>query len=579
MRGKIDKKVMIPLIASGIIASQLMGCASASSKEFLDLLNKGEAIEIEVAVPESIEEGTEKDLEWVQLDQLSTYPEFRRAMDDALFITNFGEDSKNGILYVDLEGNHEGNNTLYNAFMNNAFRENYWENEEIQKQVQEAVLEVYADVEADTEGIKVAALNAYYNLLPDAEPNYFNGESLINRGEFMALLYRSENPVQDLESNEEFTALVGESDNTDFAYSLVEDSYLSTSDKSLNAKTFNGTMTRGEAIYMLMHHFYGDELSTYTNSPSLPDIKNGGDIASKQKFEGDYHTSVELIYSLQNADAGAPEEIYKAVALAYDKGIINSTEDSRWDEGITKEEALMLLTNTLSSMPTKGSYQQGAASSEDATSTEASDITALDLVLYAIEEVPVKADYSDDAETIRTLAKYEEVTVTGITTDGEWYEISEDGKKVYVDAEALVDGNELNVLLEAETEEEVPETNETESVEDNETESTVQETESEVASEAPSQVQTESQAPAETVPTPAPQETVPVDSLTEAQQKVVEQINQGQQQTGGTPVDNGGSAEADALLGGAPTGATDLPPVSGDLDISNGTDVGLHAAP
>ena len=119
---------------------------------------------------------------------------------------------------------------------------------------------------------------------------------------------------------------------------------------------------------------------------------------------------------------------------------------------------------------------------------------------------------------------------------------------------------------------------EEESTNEIESETTVQETESEVASEAPSQVQTESQAPAETVPTPAPQETVPVDSLTEAQQKVVEQINQGQQQTGGTPVDNGGSAEADALLGGAPTGATDLPPVSGDLDVSNGTGVGLEAA-
>ena len=111
-----------------------------------------------------------------------------------------------------------------------------------------------------------------------------------------------------------------------------------------------------------------------------------------------------------------------------------------------------------------------------------------------------------------------------------------------------------------------------------ETKPAVQETESEVAGEAPSQTQTESQAPAETVPTPVPQETVPVDSLTEAQQKVVDQINQGQQQTGGTPVDNGGSAEADALLGGAPTGATDLPPVSGDLEISNGTGVGLEAA-
>lgn len=498
MRGKIDKKVMIPLIASGIIASQLMGCASASSKEFLDLLNKGEAIEIEVAVPESIEEGTEKDLEWVQLDQLSTYPEFRRAMDDALFITNFGEDSKNGILYVDLEGNHEGNNTLYNAFMNNAFRENYWENEEVQKQVQEAVLEVYADVEADTEGIKVAALNAYYNLLPDAEPNYFNGESLINRGEFMALLYRSENPVQDLESNEEFTSLVGESDNTDFAYSLVEDSYLNTVDKSLNTKTFNGTMTRGEAIYMLMHHFYGDELSTYTNSPSLPDIKNGGDIASKQKFTGDYATSVELIYSLQNADSGAPEEIYKAVGLAYDKGILESTEDSRWDEGVTKEEALTLLTNTLSSIPTKGSYQQGAASSDSETSTEVETevdtpagaiveiespedeayqqqlieegeisteveeiaIEEMDATMYAITDVAVRENYSTTSERLRTLSTGEEVHVTGKTEDGLWMRIEEG------EGEAFVASNYLSTEKPV-VEEESPSTSESESTSSN----------------------------------------------------------------------------------------------------------------
>ena len=70
---------------------------------------------------------------------------------------------------------------------------------------------------------------------------------------------------------------------------------------------------------------------------------------------------------------------------------------------------------------------------------------------------------------------------------------------------------------------------------------------------------------------------MPVDSLTEAQQKVVEQINQGQQQTGGTPVDNGGSAEADALLGGPPTAATNNRTVIGDLEIT-GDDLGLHAA-
>mgnify|MGYP005756741443 CR=1 FL=1 len=141
-----------------------------------------------------------------------------------------------------------------------------------------------------------------------------------------------------------------------------------------------------------------------------------------------------------------------------------------------------------------------------------------------------------------------------------------------------IEETEFSKSIETETaKSEMSNANEPESSTDDGTESTVQETESEVASEAPSQTQTESQAPAETVPTPAPQETVPVDSLTEAQQKVVDQINQGQQQTGGTPVDNGGSAEADALLGGPPTAATNNRTVIGDLEIT-GDDLGLHAA-
>lgn len=591
------KKMIIPMMTMVIIASQLMGCASASSKEFLALLDKGEAIEIEVAVPESIEEGTEKAFEWVQLDQLSTYPEFRRAMDDALFITNFGDNSKNGILYVDLEGNHEGNNTLYNAFANNAFRESYWENEEVQKQVQEAVLEVYADVEAETEGIKVAALNAYYNLLPDAEPNYFNGESLINRGEFMAMLYRSENPVKELESNEEFTALVGESDNTDFAYSLAEEGYLNTLDKSLNTKTFNGTMTRGEAIYMLMNHFYGDELSSYTNSPSLPDIKNGGDIASKQKFTGDYATSVELIYSLQNADAGAPEEIYKAVALAYDKGIINSTEDSRWDEGITKEESITLLTNTLSSMPTKGSYQQGAANSEEAdteglygpalevnpaaTTSEIMDeedeaavqeeveagiivvpetveVNELDGTLFTTTDVALREKNSVASEKLATVPAGTAVHVTGITEDEQWYQISD-----YEDIE-------IGYISGAYLSSEKPSSSGSNSGSGPTNETASESTEAQ-------QVETpETQAPAETTPqTEAPQTETPAPSTggstttapNPGAQQVYDQVNQG----------NAGNTEKtnESMFGNAKDGTGLLSGGQGDKDILGS----LHAAP
>lgn len=462
----MQRKALVPLLVIIAVSSQLMACSSVSNKEFVDLLNKGEAIEIVVAVPEDFEEGTLQRLSWTELDQLETYPEFREEFDYLLHITKFGEDSKNGILYTDLEGNHQGNNTLYNAFANNAFRNDYWKNEDVQEQVQEAVLKVYADVEAGTEEVKVSALNAYYNLLPDGETNYFNGESLLTRGEFMAFLFRSENPVDELESNEEFRSLVGESEYTDYAYSLVEDSYLSTSDKSLNERTFNGTITRGEAIYMLMHHYFSDELGSIT-SKEVGDIKNGGNISEKQKFSGDYSTSVELIYSLQNVEAGAPEEIYQAVALAHDKGIISG--ETRWDEGLTKSEAYELLVDTLLTMPSKGSWQQGASTAEtketqpeivdsvgeiidDVTAEAVNQVMAQDIeieekvvndmeaTMYTTADVALRAEYSVASEKLRTVLTDETVHVTGRTEDGLWYRVDDSYKgEGFIAAEYLTD--------------------------------------------------------------------------------------------------------------------------------------------
>ena len=170
------------------------------------------------------------------------------------------------------------------------------------------------------------------------------------------------------------------------------------------------------------------------------------------------------MYALQNADSGAPEEIYKAVGLAYDKGILESTEDSRWDEGITKEESLTLLTNTLSSMPTKGSYQQGAASSEEAdteglygpalevnpaaTTSEIMDeedeaavqeeveagiivvpetveVNELDGTLFTTTDVALREKNTVASEKLATVPAGTAVHVTGITEDEQWYQISD----------------------------------------------------------------------------------------------------------------------------------------------------------
>lgn len=124
------KKIIIPTITMVIIASSLMGCAAASQDELLNMVHNGEQIEIEVATPKDEFQGTEVTYDWTRLDQLKTQPELRKAIDDFMLITTFGENSKNGILYINLDGNQEGNNTLYNVFANNTFRLNYWDNEE-----------------------------------------------------------------------------------------------------------------------------------------------------------------------------------------------------------------------------------------------------------------------------------------------------------------------------------------------------------------------------------------------------------------------------------------------------------------
>lgn len=76
------KRVIVPTITMLIIASQLMGCSSVSQSEMLQMINQGDAIEIEVAVPLNQEQGTEKTVEWTQLDQLTSQPELRSSMEN-----------------------------------------------------------------------------------------------------------------------------------------------------------------------------------------------------------------------------------------------------------------------------------------------------------------------------------------------------------------------------------------------------------------------------------------------------------------------------------------------------------------
>ena len=393
------KRIMIPTLTLVIIASQLMGCAAASKSELLTLLEQGDQIEIEVASPINQEQGEEQTLEWIQLDQLQTVPELRKEMDDIFKIVPVA-DTKNGVFYVDLEGNQNGNNTLYNTFMNNKFR-TYWEDEITLAKVAEASLNTYVDVDFDGTDYQQAvymAMNGYFNLLADATPGYSNPDSTLNRLEAMAALFKAEHPVTDtLSEDKEFAQAVDSSNsnpNTIYASNLSEQSFLDIDSGSLDNMTANGTMTRGEFVYMLVQQYFkSDYDAADPKADCYDDTINGGDIASKQKFIENgtakkYWQSYELTYAIQNPDKGCPERMYKALVVAFEKGIIEDS-DSCWDEALTKSDFMELLTNAYSALPTVTNADRGAMEqlavdltdkSLETSSPETTDITGKDHV-------------------------------------------------------------------------------------------------------------------------------------------------------------------------------------------------------
>ena len=181
------KRIIIPTITMVIIASQLMGCAAANQNELLQMLQQGDAIEIEVAVPISEEQGTESSILWEQLALLETNETLRSSWDDQLGIT-VTDTGKNGMLYVDVDGNNVNNNTLRMALHNREFAK-LFEDENSMLELSNGVQNQYADIDVDeTEKAVYMGINGYFNLLPDSTPNFSNPDSTLSRLEMMAMV-------------------------------------------------------------------------------------------------------------------------------------------------------------------------------------------------------------------------------------------------------------------------------------------------------------------------------------------------------------------------------------------------------
>lgn len=377
------KRFIIPTLTAVIIASQLMGCAAMTQSELLQAINNGDQIEIEVIEPGFVEDaqGQETALSWTELASLTTNADLRSGWDDTLGIIRTDE-GKNGVFYVNEAGDNENNNTLKVVMHNRAFVQSL-ENEDSLTALADASLKNYADIE-DNETMKAVymGINGYFNLLPDNEPNYANPDSTLMRNEFMAMVYRADTPVQEITADENFATAVGKSDYNIYAQGVNDNAYLSTENKNLDNLTYNGAISRAEAIYLIVNRYFSEDFNSVdlnSSKSSLADAKDGGDIAAKQKFiendkMKDRWRAYELQYAIQNPDDGLPTDLYKALVVANQKGLISAT--TRWDEAITRSEAVELLVTALqqdASMETfnykLGNYDSGMDTTTEETGT------------------------------------------------------------------------------------------------------------------------------------------------------------------------------------------------------------------
>ena len=426
------KRFIIPTLTAVIIASQLMGCAAMTQSELLQAINNGDQIEIEVIEPGFVEDeqGQETALSWTELASLTTNADLRNGWDDTLGIIRTDE-GKNGVFYVNEAGDNENNNTLKVVMHNRAFVQSL-ENEDSLTALADASLKNYADIE-DNETMKAVymGINGYFNLLPDNEPNYANPDSTLMRNEFMAMVYRADTPVQEITADENFATAVGKSDYNIYAQGVNDNAYLSTENKNLDNLTYNGAISRAEAIYLIVNRYFSDDFNSVdlnSSKSSLTDAKDGGDIATKQKFiendkMKDRWRAYELQYAIQNPDDGLPTDLYKALVVANQKGLISAT--TRWDEAITRSEAVELLVTALQQDATMetfnyklGNYDSGMDTTTEGTNAVTDEVDSSSIDSAGVDSKIDEGDYVDTTPAQSETTK--EVTVDTANTTEEW---------------------------------------------------------------------------------------------------------------------------------------------------------------
>ena len=338
------KRVIIPTITMVIIASQLFGCSAVSQQELYDMSQSTSEVELEVAIMDTeteVETETEAEIlhsnmHWEVLSQLATHSEFRTTMESVLDIESNADGTKSGSIYVNPETlEAEQNSTLLYALRNPEFASQFFYRP-TQRKLEEEIVSEYVDLEENEAVAMSAIINAYFELLPDSLDGYFNGDETLTRAQAMTLVTRATTPVPEegtLATDEDFIATVGFTDYTDFSAPLNTYAYINTS-KGLNENTFDGAMTRGEYIYLLTNYLCKDYVGEIEDI-ELIEIEDGGEVSFAD--------------AINDPLLGCPTELYNAIKKAVALGML-SESDIRWEEPVTKSEAIELFINTANAL-------------------------------------------------------------------------------------------------------------------------------------------------------------------------------------------------------------------------------------
>ncbi len=371
------KKILISLMALVIVASQFTGCADSDLNN--NVMNSEEVV---ITAEKTVydRKGELSKIDWIALQEKTSNSNIREYLDKYFDNHTNAKGIKYEAFYTNKDNNQEGNNTLFTV-LGNEYVANTLSTltNTPNKEIAQYLNKDYADLEESD--YTSAMFNGYFELIPDSTPNYFNGGASLSRAEAMALVMRAVTPVGTLEPDTTFEqAVTGTAYDpyTPYASKENNNSYISTADGSLNKDNYAGAMTRAEYVYLALNAVYGTEqISTAdVSNVSLSDCTNNSKIADTLKLtptSNQYHSAC-LQYALQNADKGVPDELYKAIATANNKGIISS--ETRWDEAITKTEVIEILIATMQSYYNDNGYPYNNAEGGTTASLE-SDVKAL----------------------------------------------------------------------------------------------------------------------------------------------------------------------------------------------------------